>query len=94
MVRIAKQKDKILFVILVEGLANFAVLCIKLLVGFSTGSLAVLADAVHSLTDTINNVIAWFVIRHSVAPPDSKHPYGHRKFETIAVFFLASLHPC
>jgi cation diffusion facilitator family transporter len=87
-----EQRDsKVLRVILIEGLANLAVLGIKLLVGTATGSLAVLADAVHSLTDVSNNIVAWFVTRHSVKPADSKHPYGHRKFETIAVFALASL---
>ena len=85
------RDSKVLRVLLVEGLANLAVLGIKLVVGTVTGSLAVLADAVHSLTDVCNNVVAWFVTRHSVKPADSKHPYGHRKFETIAVFALASL---
>ena len=86
------QRDlKILHIILIEGLANLTVLIIKLIVGIGTGSLAVLSDAVHSLTDIFNNIIAWFVTRHSVKPPDSKHPYGHRKFETVAVFALAAL---
>ena len=86
-----ERDSKVLQVLVVEGLANLAVLGIKLVVGTVTGSLAVLADAVHSLTDVFNNVVAWFVTRHSVKPADSKHPYGHRKFETIAVFSLASL---
>lgn len=87
-----EQRDnKVLQVLLIEGLANLAVLGIKLLVGLATGSLAVLADAVHSLTDVSNNLVAWFVTRHSAKPADSKHPYGHRKFETIAVFALAAL---
>jgi len=78
-------------VILIEGSANFAVLLAKLWVGLTTGSLAVLGDAIHSLTDVSNNIIAWIVIRLSCAPPDREHPYGHRKFETLAVFSLASL---
>ena len=78
-------------VVVVEGLANLAVLLVKLAVGAMTGSLAVLADAIHSLTDVANNVIAYFVLRLSSAPPDREHPYGHRKFETLAVFGLASL---
>jgi len=54
-----QQRDAIVLkVILVEGLANFAVLGIKLLVDIAAGSLAVLGDAVHSLTDVINNVVA------------------------------------
>ncbi|WP_372799465.1 cation diffusion facilitator family transporter [Litorivivens sp.] len=85
------RDSNVLRVILIEGAANLAVLLIKLGVGISTGSLAILGDAVHSLTDAFNNVVAWFVTRHSVKPADSKHPYGHRKFETVAVFVLATL---
>ena len=55
-------------IILLEGLANFVVLLAKLTVGLSTGSLAVLGDAVHSLTDVANNVVAWVVIRMSSRP--------------------------
>ena len=57
----------------------------------STGSMAILGDAIHSLTDFFNNIVAWAVIRFSIQPPDREHPYGHRKFETLAVFGLASL---
>ena len=75
-------------VIVIEGLANVAVLALKLVVGVSTGSLAVLGDALHSLSDVANNAVAWFVVRISSQPPDRDHPYGHRKFETLAVFVL------
>ena len=78
-------------VIVIEGLANVAVLALKLVVGVSTGSLAVLGDALHSLSDVANNAVAWFVVRISAQPPDRDHPYGHRKFETLAVFVLATL---
>ncbi len=78
-------------VILVEGSANAAVLLIKLGVGLVSGSLAVLGDAVHSLTDVSNNVVAWVIMRLSSQPPDREHPYGHRKFETLAVLGLATL---
>lgn len=78
-------------IILVEGSANLIVLIAKLIVGLSTGSLAILGDAVHSLTDVANNVVAWFVVKHSAKPADHQHPYGHRKFETLAVFGLAAL---
>jgi cation diffusion facilitator family transporter len=78
-------------IIIIEGLANLTILFAKLAVGLSTGSLAVLGDAVHSLTDVANNIVAWIVIRHSAQPADRRHPYGHRKFETLAVFGLAAL---
>lgn len=86
------QKDgNVQRIILIEGSVNFVVLIAKLVVGLSTGSLAIVGDAIHSLTDVVNNVIAWVVIRISSFPPDREHPYGHRKFETVAVFFLSSL---
>ena len=78
-------------IILIEGSANFLVLLCKAVIGFSTGSLGILADAIHSLTDLVNNIIAWIVMHYSSQPADRKHPYGHRKFETLAVFILATL---
>ena len=88
---ISHRDKKVQGVILIEGSANLAVLLAKLWVGITTGSLAILGDAIHSLTDIVNNILAWAVIRLSSLPPDREHPYGHRKFETLAVFFLASL---
>ncbi len=78
-------------VILIEGSVNLLVLICKTIVGLSTGSLAILADAVHSLTDLTNNLVAWVVMHFSSLPADREHPYGHKKFETLAVFVLASI---
>lgn len=87
-----KDTDKqVRRVIIIEGAANVVVLGLKAFVGVSTGSLAILADALHSLTDVFNNIVAWIVVRISSQPPDRKHPYGHRKFEGLAVFILATL---
>jgi cation diffusion facilitator family transporter len=88
---IANRDKQVQKLILLEGSANLVVLLAKTVVGLSTGSLAILGDAVHSLTDVANNVIAWCVIRFSSQPADREHPYGHRKFETLAVFGLATL---
>lgn len=88
--RFSERDRKVLKLILIEGSANLLVLLAKLFVGLSTGSLAVLADAIHSLTDVANNIVAWIVVRLSAMPADREHPYGHRKFETIAVFALAT----
>jgi cation diffusion facilitator family transporter len=63
----------------------------KTVVGLSTGSLAMLGDAVHSLTGLVHNVVALVVIRLAYAPPDREHLYGHWKFETLAVFGVATL---
>ena len=57
------QRDKqVRRVILIEGSANLLVLTLETTVELSTVSMAILADAIHSLTDLTNNVIAWFVI--------------------------------
>ena len=43
-----------------------------------------LSDGFHSLTDTASNVVGIIGVRIAGAPPDDDHPYGHRKFETMA----------
>jgi len=85
------REKRVRRVLLMEGLANFSVLIVKATVGLSTGSAAILSDAVHSLADLFNNVMAWIAIRLAAAPPDRDHPYGHRKYEPLAVFALATL---
>ncbi len=90
-IEFSDRDRKIQRLILIEGCANLLVLFVKLLVGLSTGSLAIIADSIHSLTDVANNVVAWIVIRLSALPADREHPYGHRKYETLAVFGLATL---
>jgi cation diffusion facilitator family transporter len=73
------------------GVANALVLLAKIAVGIATGSTAVLGDAVHSFADLSNNLVALLALHFAVEPPDREHPYGHRKYETLAVFALAVL---
>ena len=63
---------------------NLAVSAGKVIVGYLSGSLAMVADGYHSLVDGSNNVIGLIVAAFAFAPPDRAHPYGHRKFETAA----------
>lgn len=83
-----RQVERVLFG---EGIANLAVMSAKAAVGLQTGSIAILGDAIHSLADFANNVVAFVATRIASAPPDREHPYGHRKFETLAVFGIATL---
>lgn len=78
-------------VIIVEGLADLVMMAIKFAVGLLTNSTAIISDALHSLTDLSNNVIALIALRISEQPSDDDHHYGHRKFEQLAVFVLAVL---
>jgi cation diffusion facilitator family transporter len=87
----AHRDGQVRRVLFVEGFANLVVLGVKTVVGITTGSSAVLADAVHSFADLANNGLALFALHLASAPPDREHPYGHRKYETLAVFALATL---
>ena len=78
-------------VLLIEGSVNLLMSVVKLWVGISANSAAVIADAVHSFTDVINNIFAWMANNIANSPADKDHQYGHQKFEQIAVFGLASL---
>ena len=63
---------------------NVVVFAAKGAYGFWSGSLAISSDAMHSLADAGANVIGLIVLHFAEAPPDDKHPYGHRKLETVA----------
>ena len=65
-------------------LLNLAVAAAKIALWLSTGAVSVLSDGFHSLTDGASNVVALVGVRIARRPPDSDHPYGHRKFETMA----------
>jgi len=63
---------------------NLAVALAKLALGYSTGAVSVISDGFHSLTDSASNVMGLVGLRAARKPPDDDHPYGHRKFETLA----------
>ena len=85
------MSPKVRYVLLVEGACNLLILVAKATVGFATGSYALLGDAIHSLADLANNIVAVIVVGIASEPPDREHPYGHQRFETLAVFGLAVL---
>ena len=70
-------------------LLNLFVLGIKLVVGLATGSLSLIADALHSLTDSANNVLGLWANRAASPQPDRDHPYGHQKFEAVGAMGIA-----
>ena len=59
---------------------------LKLVAAILTGSVALLSEAVHSLTDVIASTIAFFSVKAAAAPPDEEHQYGHGKIESLAGF--------
>ena len=64
--------------------SNTLLILMKLAVGIISGSVSILSEAIHSSMDLIAAVIAFFSVRVSDNPPDSRHPYGHGKIENIS----------
>ena len=71
--------------------SNTLLVLLKLGVGFWSGSVSVLSEAVHSASDLLASSIAYFSVRASDAPPDIEHPYGHGKIEGLSSFAEALL---
>lgn len=63
---------------------NLAVAIAKISLGYVTGSVSIVTDGFHSLTDSASNVVALVGVSVAKRPPDANHPYGHRKYETMA----------
>ena len=63
---------------------NLVVALAKIALGLVSGAGSVLSDGFHSLTDGASNLVAMIGVRVARQPPDEDHPYGHRKFETLA----------
>jgi cation diffusion facilitator family transporter len=63
---------------------NLAVALVKIVLGYATGAVSILSDGFHSLTDSASNVVALVGVSIARRPPDENHPYGHRKYETMA----------
>ncbi len=70
---------------------NLVVTLIKFIVGAMTGSIAVVADAFNALVDASSNVIGLLGMHAASEPPDADHPYGRRKYETVATLGIAGL---
>jgi cation diffusion facilitator family transporter len=64
--------------------SNFTLMFLKLAVGLSTGSIAILSDALDSAEDTVASSFAFITVRLSARPADVEHPYGHGKAESLA----------
>ena len=68
--------------------ANLLLSCVKFLVGFLGSSQAVIADAVHSLSDMSTDIAVILGVRFWSAPADSDHPYGHQRIEALVTIAI------
>lgn len=83
-----KEVSRVLVITLV---ANILVAVAKLLVGLLTSSMAMIADGVHSSLDATSNIIGLGGNAIAARPPDADHPYGHRRFETLASMAIGGI---
>jgi cation diffusion facilitator family transporter len=70
------------------GVINALLLVLKFVVGFIGNSHAMVADAFHSLSDFVTDIVVLAFVRISARPRDASHAYGHGKFETLATTII------
>ena len=70
---------------------NLLLAALKAVVGVLCASQALVADAVHSLSDLLTDFAVVFGVRYWEAPPDEEHPYGHGKIQALVTLFIAAL---
>lgn len=73
---------------IVGSVVNFVLLLFKFFAGIVGHSAAMLADAVHSLSDFVTDIIVLVFVRLSSKPEDASHDYGHGKYETLATAII------
>lgn len=83
-----ERERKIYRVTLAGSIINMVLLAFKFVAGVLGGSAAMLADAVHSLSDFLTDIVVVVFVRISSKPKDLHHEYGHGKFETLATSLI------
>ena len=87
---VINQRSTVRKVLFLTLWLNLFVMALKVAVGTTTGSLSLLADALHSLTDSASNILGLVTSRLSLPEPDRDHPYGHQKFEALGALGIAA----
>ena len=83
------REQKLTKVTLVGSIGNLVLLTFKFVAGILAGSSAMVADAVHSLSDFLTDLVVLVFVRISAKPQDADHDYGHGKYETLATLLIA-----
>ncbi len=83
------KKARIQHITLIGLVANILLSVTKFFIGFLGNSQAVVADALHSLSDTSSDLVILFGVKYWTAPPDDSHPYGHQKIESFIAIIIS-----
>lgn len=86
--KMQERSKEIYKVTLVGSVVNVALLLFKFVAGILGHSAAMIADAVHSLSDFVTDAVVLVFIHISDKPRDKSHDYGHGKYETLAMTFI------
>lgn len=78
-------------VLLYTMVLNLLVAAGKIAVGYSTGTLSILASGFDSAFDSVTNVVGLVATHLAHRPPDEDHPYGHRRYETLLTLGISAL---
>lgn len=88
------REKEIAKVTLLGSVVNFVLLVFKFVAGFLGNSSAMIADAVHSLSDFVTDIIVLLFVNISSRPKDESHDYGHGKYETLATSVIGAILLC
>ena len=83
------REQQLTKVTLLGSIGNLVLLSFKFVAGIVAGSAAMVADAVHSLSDFLTDLIVLVFVRIGAKPQDADHDYGHGKYETLATLLVA-----
>ena len=86
---VGDSREQVKRVLLTALTVNGLISLLKLVVGLKSGSLAVLADAMHSATDGLSSLLGLITNGLSDPKPDRDHPYGHHKYEGVGALAIA-----
>jgi cation diffusion facilitator family transporter len=85
-----KRDRRVQRVLQITLVLNLVVMIMKLTVSWYSGSLSLFVDALHSMTDSFNNILGLAANHAAAAEPDREHPYGHQKFEALGALAIAA----
>ena len=86
---VSSREKEIYRVTIVGSIVNVLLTVLKFFAGVLGASAAMIADAVHSLSDLLTDFVVLLFVKLSSRPADTDHPYGHGKYETLATTIVA-----
>ncbi len=71
--------------------SNAIIILFKVIAGIISGSISIISEAIHSLSDFLASVLTFFAVTRSSEPADKEHPFGHGKYEDMSGFIEGGL---